>query len=136
MTDHLISQRNPMHNMNPTAINNSQLYVDFNSQMNPKYKLKKYLYFTDRPPEDFSLSFYNKITTWNSKTSLSKNYLTVKQPSIKPSTKDFAYSPFFKDNQVYQPPVEYKGSYSNQLDYKIFKIKETQEGNSTDSNSS
>ena len=103
-------------------------YVDFNTQKFPKYKLKKYLYFTEKSDEEFNLKFYNRISSWKSQNMLSKNYLTVKPPSEKPETKKIDYSPFFKDSEVYGPRKEYRGSYSNQMDYKIFKMKLAQEG--------
>lgn len=123
-------------------LENVKKFIEFNSKKDPEYRLKHYLYFRDDARQNFVINHYNKFyrslynppnVKFYPRYYNQKYDFEIQSFDQENRNKNRFYSLFYEnwDDTTHDRDVistkEYKGHYSNQTDFHLFKIQMAQE---------
>lgn len=123
-------------------LDNVRYFIDFNSKKDPEYRLKYYLYFGDDTKQNFLINHYNKFyrnlyhppnLNYYPRYYNQKYDFELENFQQNNRNKNRFYSLFYEnwDDSNHDKDIistkDYKGHYSQQTDYHLFKIQLSQE---------
>ena len=138
-----IKNAKKLKNMRQHELESVKYFIDFNSKKDPSYRLKHYIYFGETTKQNFIIEHYNKFYRnlyhppnlmfypryYNQKYDF--ELVDVQNENKKKNSR--FYSLFYEnwDDSYHDKDLnstnEYKGHYSFQTDYHLFKIQLAQE---------